>query len=182
MKARTAIWLGVFLGVVTACGSPAWTEEVAAEHHWIVTAYGSDDLLGVRAGLRPWEGRTELGLFGMWMDGLSLGDGKSDEGGNQQESGGGGVYATYDVVQDAQFTVLSYQVPINIYVGGQLGVLHRADSDEDATAGLMTGLSFGDAAIRIGVEYQYLLDKELWKELGAIDDNHRILLTLGLRF
>jgi hypothetical protein len=142
------------LGVVTACGSPAWGFDPNGVKDWTATAYGSDEMLGVRAGLRPWQGRAELGLFGVWMDGLADGDEKSDTGSNQQESWGMGVYGTYDVVQRRSFTVLSYQVPVDLYVGGQLGMIHLADSDEDATAALMPVWRFGEAGIRIGVEYQ----------------------------
>jgi hypothetical protein len=181
-KMRMMILFGILFGMVTICVNPVLGFDPNGFKDWTVTAYGSDDLLGVRAGLRPWAGRAELGLFGMWMDGLSEGDVKSDTESNQQESWGLGVYATYDVVQRAEFTVLSYQIPIDIYVGGQLGALHRADSDEDATAALMTGLTFGDGGVQLGVEYQYGLDEELWKELAPLDDNHRLLLTLGIRF
>lgn len=138
-----------------------------------VTAVGNDDLLSLRVGARPWQGRTEIGLFGIWLDGLKEGE---------DEAYGGGAYATYDVVQDAQFTVLTYSVPATIYVGGQMGFLHREDSDEDATASLITGVSFGDAKIRIGAEYQYMLDESMWKEFGVVDDKGRLLLTLQRRF
>jgi len=46
----------------------------------------------------------------------------------------------------------------------------------------MTGISFGDGGVRLGVEYQYLLDEDLWKEFGAFDDKHRLLLVIGMRF
>jgi hypothetical protein len=176
----TTILLGVTLGLVVAVSS-ARAADPNEGVNWIVTAYGSDDLLGIRAGLRPWEGRTELGLFGVWIDGLQEGDQKTDSK-TQREAFGLGIYGLYDVVQDAEFTILSFQVPVNFYVGGEMGVLERQDSEEDATAALMTGLSFGDSSVRIGVEYQYILDDSLWREFGAMDDNHRILLTLGLRF
>lgn len=161
-------WLAVFM--VLACAGLGLAQETDG---WTVTAVGSDDLLSLRVGTRPWQGRTEIGGYGVWLDGLAEGE---------DEAYGGGVYATYDVVEDAQFTVLTYQVPVSIYVGGQMGVLHREDSDEDAGAALMTGLSFGDTQTRIGVEYQYLLNEDLWKEFGTVDDQGRLLLTLQRRF
>lgn len=158
----------------------AWTfslccQRVQADPNdgWTVTALGSDDLLSLRVGTRPWNGRTELGLFGEWLDGLKEGE---------DEAYGGGIYGTYDVIQDADFTVLSYSIPTNIYIGGQLGALHREDSDEDATAALMTGINFGDEKIRIGVEFRHVLDKQLWKEFGVVDAQDRLLLALSLRF
>jgi hypothetical protein len=181
MRIRTVVIAGIALGLLMQYTAQA-QEESSIFDNWTVTTYGNDNMLGVRAGVRPWEGRTELGVLGFWMDGLQEGDEKSDTGSNQQESWGGGIYGTYDVVQDAEFTVLSYQVPIDIYVGGQLGALHRADSDEDATAALLTGMSFGDAGIRLGVEYQYALTDDLWKELAPMDDKHHLFLTLGVRF
>ena len=138
-----------------------------------VTAVGNDDLLSLRFGARPWQGRTEIGAFGIWLDGLKEGE---------TEAYGLGAYATYDVVQNADFTVLSYTVPATFYVGGQMGFLHREDSDEDATSSLLTGVSFGDEKIRIGFEYQYLLDESLWKEFGVVDDKGRILFSLARRF
>jgi|GEM_PF-3278990 len=182
MRVRTAILMGVIVGVVTAVTPATYGADPNGLGNWTATAYGSDDMLGLRVGMRPWEGRAEIGLFGLWMDGLAEGDEKSDTGPNQQEAWGGGIYGTYDVVQQAEFTVLQYQMPVDIYVGGQLGLLHRADSDEDATAMLMTGISFGDGGVRLGVEYQYLLDEDLWKEFGAFDDKHRLLLVIGMRF
>lgn len=148
--------------------APAYSQE----DKFTVTAVGNDDLLSLRVGTRPWGARTEIGGFGIWADGLTEGE---------EAAWGGGVYATYDVVQDAQFTVLQYSVPATIYIGGQLGVIDR-DTGDDAVAALMTGVSFGDDKIRIGVEYQYILDQDLWQELGAIDDQSRFLLTLGRRF
>lgn len=138
-----------------------------------ITGLGSDDLLSLRVGVRPWQGRTEIGGYGIWLDGLKEGE---------DEAYGGGIYGTYDVVQDANFTLLNVQVPIVWYAGGQIGFLHREDSDEDAGASLMTGLSFGDEKVRIGVEYQYMLDQDLWKEFGAIDDRGRLLLRLSYQF
>lgn len=138
-----------------------------------VTAVGNDDLLSLRVGARPWAGRTEIGAFGIWLDGLKDGE---------DEAFGVGAYATYDVVQDAQFTVMTYQVPVTFYVGGQMGFLHREDSDEDATSALLTGFSFGDNATRIGIEYQYMLDEALWKEFGQVDDKGRLMLTLCRRW
>jgi len=182
MTTRTAILIGIIIGVVTACGGPAYAADPNETRNWAATAYGSDDMLGLRVGMRPWGGRTELGLFGMWLDGLAAGDAKSDSGSNQQECFGGGVYGTYDVVQQAEFTIIKYQMPIDIYIGGQLGMIHRADSDEDATAMLMTGLAFGDGGIRIGVEYSYALTRDYWKEFADIDDKHNLFLTLGIRF
>ena len=171
---KQLIWL-VALVVALCCVCPVQADEtnVKTSDNLTVTAVGNDDLLSLRVGFRPWAGRTELGGFGIWLDGLKEGD---------DEAYGGGVYATYDAVQDAQFTVLTYSVPVTFYVGGQLGFLYRENSDEDAMASLITGLSFGDAKIRIGVEYAYLLDETLWKEFGQIDDRGRLLLTLQRRF
>jgi hypothetical protein len=87
-KMRMMILFGILFGMVTICVNPVLGFDPNGFKDWTVTAYGSDDLLGVRAGLRPWAGRAELGLFGMWMDGLSEGDVKSDTESNQQESWG----------------------------------------------------------------------------------------------
>lgn len=152
---------------------PTISTEAPQPDGWTVTVAGSDDLISVRVGARPWLGRTELGGFGIWLDGLAE---------EEEEAYGGGVYATYDLVQDAQFTIGSYSVPATIYVGGTLGVVEREDSEADAVSALMTGLSFGDDQIRIGLEYQYLLDDGVWKEFGQVDEESRLLLTLSRRF
>jgi len=164
--------VGVAL-LALCCACPVQADELNSSDGLAVTSVGSDDLLSLRVGLRPWGGRTEVGGFGIWLDGLKEGE---------DEAYGGGAYATYDVVQGAQFTLLTTSVPATFYVGGQMGFLHREDSDEDATASLMTGLSFGDEKTRIGLEYQYLLDESMWKEFGVIDDKGRLLLTLQRRF
>ena len=167
------VWLSfLVMAVLCLVCTTVYGEEQSGDG-WTVVAVGNDDLLSVRVGARPWSGRTELGGFAIWMDGLKEGE---------DEAAGGGVYATYDVVQDAQFTLLSYQIPVTIYAGGQMGFLHREDSDEDAVCSLLTGVTFGDSRTRIGIEYQYLLDESLWKEFGPIDDRGRLLLSLAMRF
>lgn len=169
---KKLIWL-VALVVALCCVCPVQADELNSSDGLAVTPVGSDDLLSLRVGLRPWGGRTEIGGFGIWLDGLKEGE---------DEAYGGGAYATYDVVQEAPFTVLTYSVPATFYVGGQMGFLHREDSDEDATSSLLTGVSFGDEKVLIGIEFQYLLDESLWKEFGEIDDKGRVLLTLSRRF
>lgn len=169
MRIKTAIVMGIIMGTLMQYSSAA--EQPVQP---TVTAVGNSDLLSLRVGITPWQGRTELGLYGIWLDGLT----EDAEG----EGFGGGLYATYDVVQDADWTIMSFSVPVTYYAGGQLGVLHGEDSDEDAQASFLTGLTFGDDRVRIGVEYSYLLDDGLWKEFGTIDDNHRLMLTLGWQF
>ena len=182
MRLKTAIVIGIVLGVLSQYTRAEELGEEVKRLQPTVTVVGNDDLLSLRVGVRPWAGRTEIGLFGIWMDGLVEGDQKSDDSVNQLESWGGGVFATYDVVQDAAFTVLSYQVPVDVYVGGQLGAVHLDNGNDDATAALMTGVMFGDAGVKIGVEYSYQLSRDLWKEFGTFDDKHRLLLSLGVRF
>jgi hypothetical protein len=140
---------------------------------WTGTAVGNDDLLSVRIGTRPFGERTEMGVFGIWHDGLTEAE---------QEAFGVGVYATYDVVNDATFKVLNVQVPVTWYAGGQLGAAERKGVAADATAALMTGVSFGGAKVRIGLEFQYFLDETLWREFGAIDENARLMLAMAYRF
>jgi hypothetical protein len=144
-----------------------------AEGTWPITTVGSDDLASQRIGWRPDKGRTEFGGYVIWMDGVA---------GPDTEGFGGGVYGTYDLVQNAEFNVLWYTVPVTWLVGGELGALEREDANEDAMAGLFTGISFGDERIRIGVEYHYLLDKDLWREFGDLNDSDGLFLSLQVRF
>jgi len=142
MKRATFVAVILLMTIATVFGAepiPITTGQ------WVGTAAGSSDLLSLGGGYRPAGGRTEFGLFAEWVDGLA-------EGG--QEGYGGGLYASYDLVQEAPFTILSFQVPVTWSVGGQLGALHMPEvNDEDAIANLTTGLSFGDETIRIGIAY-----------------------------
>jgi len=155
----------------------AGDDAVAAGNNWTVSVVGNDDLLSVRVGTRPWTEKTEIGLYGVWQDGLQP-DG--------EEAWGGGVYATYDVAH-GEFAILQMQVPIVWYVGGMAGFLSPdpiklSRHTIDASASLLTGLSFGGEKVRIGVEYLYALSPSLWKELAEVDPQGEILLCLAYRF
>jgi hypothetical protein len=164
-------WMAVLV-LMAAVVTPCLAEDTGSDG-WTATMLGSDDLLEARVGTRPFGDKTEIGMFGLWVDGLAEGE---------EEAYGGGVYATYDLVQDAEFKILSFAVPVTWLVGGQMGALHCEDSDEDATASLLTGMTFGGKKIRLGVEAQYILDNDLWKEFSKVDDSTRILFTAQYRF
>lgn len=163
-------WKGILICIACAL---AWAVAAQAQ---VVSVVGNDDEVGVRVGYRPGE-KGEMGLFGLYTDGLKDGT----------EAAGGGLYATWDVMA-GDFDLLGYKVPSVLYAGGLLGVLSTQDKlkeegrQTDAIAALMTGLSFGDETIRIGIEAQYAFSKEQWRALADVDENSKLLLNLSYRF
>jgi len=141
-----------------------------------VTPFASDDLAGARLLYRvSEESRTSIGLDGAWIDGAL--DLENDEAARVSFVG------TYDVIQTAPLNIAIAEIPSTVYVG-VLGGVQFGEDDEDASAALMTGVRFGDGVkgVNLGIEYQYLLDKDLWRELGTFDDTGRILATVGYAF
>jgi hypothetical protein len=139
---------------------------------------GNDDELSLRIGYRPVE-RGEFGLYGIYTDGLAEG---------YTDAAGGGAYATWDIYDRPLNFVGIVDLPVRMYIGGMLGGLSVVDKESpdrrrgDATAGLLTGWTFGDGNVRLGVEAQYRFTKDNWKELAEIDDQSKFLLTLSYHF
>jgi hypothetical protein len=96
-----------------------------------------------------------------------------------------GFFATYDLLQGATLDVLATQVPLDWYVGVHGDGLFREGVDADMTAGLMTGLRIGHTQLpagqkwcaAFGIEAQYLLTKDLWREFANMDDSGRLLVS-----
>jgi hypothetical protein len=147
-------------------------EPVVAEPQWGLDGLASDDLIAGRLMYQA-GARTRVGVEVAWLDGIAP---DVDEGTRVSFVG------TYDVLQEADFTVLQFAVPASVYVGILGGVLFVEDADTDATAGLMTGIRFGDGRASLGVEYQYLLTDTLWQELAYVDDTSRIMGFVEFRF
>lgn len=144
-----------------------------------VSTLGNDQTLCVRAGWRP-GARTEFGLEGLWADGV---------GDAMEEAFGGGIYATYDLIQSAPLKVLTYEVASTIYAGVKAGALFPVEEEEDtsnvdATAALVVGVLFGDEHIRLGMEAQMYAPNEWlgWQEFTELDDSARILVMAQVRF
>ncbi len=163
--------VGVILGVVTATASPGYGKVTAG-------AIGNDDEVAVRVGYRPVEA-GEIGLYAIYTDGMATG---------YSDAAGGGLYGTWDIY-DRPLNLLGVaDLPVVMYIGGMLGGLSVVDKDHpdrrrgDATAALMTGWTFGDRHVRIGVEAQYRFTKDNWSELAALDDKTTWLLHLQYRF
>ena len=149
------------------------TTSLAGEQ--IIGIKGDHDALKPYIGIRPGE-RTEVGLYGLYADGMAGTD----------EGIGAGVYATYDLIADANFTVLEWSVPATIYIGGELGgIWNNPDVGSrtgDVTAALTTGVLFGGDKLKIGVELSYALTEDLWKELSMVDPEARVLFNIHFRF
>ncbi len=150
-------------------------QEAPADSALVFRAVGNMDLLQTEIGWRPGlaEDRTEIGLWGTWLDGVRE---------TELEAYGGGVYGSYDLVTDATLKLLSVQVPTTWSLGTQLGILKPDTGGPDATAALWTGLSFGDKKIRLGIRGTYFLTQDLWRELADIPDEARLLATIAFRF
>jgi hypothetical protein len=168
----------VVLALCFGCGI-AWGQDPVlpvGDPAWVARGAGNGDGLRAEFGWRPgWsEDRTEIGIYGSWLDGVL------DE---QVESWGAGIYASYDVIHEAPFRIpgLGVEVPSTMYIGTSLGAIKPAECHWDATATLFTGLSFGDESIRLGVRGEYILSSALWTELADVPDDARVLLTVEYR-
>ena len=80
--------------------------------------------------------------------------------------------------------MLGLTVPVAWSVGGRGGALGLENADEDAYTFLFTALSFGDERNRIGIEYDYALDNDLWNELPILREDNKgyLLLNVEHRF
>lgn len=138
-----------------------------------VTPFASSDLAGGRVLYRVnEESRASIGLDGAWIEGAL--DFEDDEAVRVAFAG------IYDIIQTAPLNIYIAEVPSTAYIG-VLGGVQFGEDEEDASAALMTGARFGDGfkGVNLGIEYQYLLDDDLWREFGAFDDNGRLLATVG---
>jgi len=171
LKMKTGMWL-VALVVLMA--------NVAMAGDWSFTPLGGDEMITLRMGYTPTESRVTIGPEFTWIDGIDSAEGTG---------WALGFFGAYDVVKDAEFELLGVSAPINWYIGVHADVLFPEDEKADATAGLMTGLRFGDGdfkegqtvAASLGVEFQYLLTDELWKELAPINDESRLLAFVTIK-
>lgn len=141
-----------------------------------VTPFAASDLAGGRLMYRVnEESRASIGFDGAWIEGAL--DFEDDEAIRVAFAG------TYDVIQTAPLNIAIAEIPSTIYVG-VLGGVQFGEDEEDASAALMTGVRFGDGSkgVNLGIEYQYLLDQDLWREFGSFDDTGRLLATVGYTF
>jgi hypothetical protein len=149
-----------FLGLETALAGPV--AAVLARH----------DQIQVRVGVRPSDGRAELGGFGLWHE-----DG---------DTIGGGAYVTLDLLHEEELNFLGLTAPATWYIGAMAGVTDHDEIDKDdevdVIASVLTGFTIGDKTIRIGPEYQFVFDESSWSELPPIDDQHQVFLNLIVRF
>lgn len=147
-----------------------------------VTPFASGDMAGARAMYRTNEAaRTAIGIDVAWLEDVDnpVGD----------EAIRYGFVGTYDVIQDAPMKIFSLaEIDTTVYIGvlgGFMTSLEDRDSFHDSTdpaAALITGVRFGDGNVRLGIEYQYLLDSDLWKEFGDFDENSRLVASASILF
>jgi len=140
---------------------------------------GSNDQLELRLGYRPQAGRSEIGLDGIWLDGLE----------GVAEGYGLAAYATYDVVSGLD---LPWTMPFGMgngtlkadgYLGARIGMVSPRDGDfdPDATAALLAGIRFGGPKVQVGVEFQQNLTKDLWSSLADLPES-RVVACVGYHF
>ncbi len=176
---KCVAWMLMVVGCVL--GSPAWGQDVngVASSRLAVSALGNDQTVCLRAGWRAGD-RTEIGIEGLWADGV---------GDDTSEALGASVYATYDLMSGQTTKILSVEIPTTIYAGVKAGALfptegEGADQDVDATAALITGVTFGSDRVRLGMEAQLYAPNEWlgWQEFTELDDSARLLVTAQIRF
>ena len=105
MRTRTAILLGIMLGVITATTPPGYGATA-------ISVAGNDDHVDLRYGYVKDKG--EIGGY------VSYGDSIISQGG---WTAGGGVYATWDVY-DRPANVIGYEIDAALYIGGMAGVIN----------------------------------------------------------
>lgn len=161
----------VVLVLIAACVGTAAAQDVG------VTGLASNTEFQARAGLLGDEG-GEVGLWGAWLEEID----------DEESRWGGGVYATYDIAQDAAFPignlfpfglaegVLPPTIPCDIYLGGLAGVLEG--SEPDAIAGLFSGLRFDFLAL----EGHWRPDADVWNELPAELDEWTLMVAARWQF
>jgi len=158
---RRAMWMVLVVMVAITSCQPA----VAAEHEWSVLA--DNDAVQGRVAL--WEGeRTCVGPFAAW-----------DDVGNVFA---GGVFATYDVMHEQEFQVLSVKVPATVYVGGMIG--GQDIQEPGALVALLTGIEFGDERTTLGFEIQRELDQDVlgWGDLTERAEGVDVFFRIAFRF
>lgn len=143
------------------------------------TILGNADQLELQLGYRPDAGKAEIGLSGIWLDGLA----------GVAEGYGAAAYATYDVVSGLD---LPWTMPFGLgngtlkgdgYIGAKVGFVSPTDGefDPDATASLLAGIRFGGPKVQIGVRYEKNLTEDLWSSLAALPDS-RVVASVGYHF
>jgi len=108
-----------------------------------------------------------------WFDGLD-----SDAG----EGWRFGIAGTYDVISNAPAKLFGIDPNATVYVGGVGGAFCVRGEKADATAALTSGLRLIGGNASIGIQFQYLLTRDLWKELADIPDDSRVLFEVEWRF
>jgi len=137
----------------------------AGENEWNLLA--NDNEIQARVSLLPDpNARMAIGPFVSWRD--------------DDNVFAGGVFATYDLMQEQTFQVLQYEIPATLYVGGMIGA--QDIGDPGAVVRLLTGIDFGDGPTRIGFEIQYGLDGDFWHELGDDADDVDLFFRIAHRF
>jgi len=148
---------------------------------WPMTVIGNGDQIAVGIGLRPGDaaGRSEVGLRLGWTDGLD----------GDQEAVKLAAYATWDVLKDVD---LPFVMPFGLgggnikatgYLGALVGVLAntKGETDLDAVAAGLVGVSMGDERIRVSLEYQLPVTEKFWEVL-TVPEGSRLLLGLTYRW
>jgi len=147
----------------------------AADPNMAVTGIGSNEQFQGRFGLVGDDG-GQIGLFGAYLE---------DAIGDDDERYGGGIYATYPIARDAKFPLgnllpfgwgegLPETVAGDVYIGGLAGLLEGSD----CIAGLIAGVRFGFLTI----DYQWQPDEDVWHELPALDDQHKLFIGGSLQW
>jgi hypothetical protein len=115
---------------------------------------GNDEFLGLRL-MQRGETRTRAGVELDWSQGVEPGD---------VEAVGLSGLVTYDLVKDAPFKVLDFEVPVTWSVGGKAGAWYVDGRDLSPGAALLTQVMFGDADNRLGLEISKAVDWDFWGE------------------
>jgi hypothetical protein len=164
--------------VLCVLSSPVQAEDSLAS--FLGRAVGNDNVLKLEMGFRPGTGedRVEAGLYGEANDGMDDSD---------KRGVGAGFYGQYDLVKDAPFKVLSFEVPVTWSAGASLGFLKGQTASWDITSSLFTGVTFGiqktaKYQIELGARGQYNLTKNLWKEFADLPDEAAVLASIGFRY
>ncbi len=172
---KFAMFLAVlFLTTAAWCQDVTMSDTTTVETGklgWAITGLGSDENALVRVGLLG--ERTEVGLEGGWLDGLTP---------DSEEGWLGGFYGKYNLIDNAPLQIGTWQIETDWYIGVRGGVLFPEGEGVDAYGGAMTGLAFGDDTQQIGAEFQYDLTSKLWQQFADREDTWTVVGFVALKF
>lgn len=120
-------------------------------------------------------GKVSIGGYGIWVD-----EDAQPEVGNQF---GGGVIATYDLLEGATFVVGNVTIPVQWSIGVRGGLLYSHEVDDlDPASSLLTMFRFGEPNMGLAVIYEYDVSENLWDTTLPRENIHTLSVSPYFQF